>query len=158
MAWARAKPSDAASTKTRWWLPFKEPGDSIPLIVFAAPPPPPPAYVVTSDQTPVTTPGGHLFQAHIGDATTQIYWQVDDSRTTGINPDTTFSTYGQYATLNVGAGSYTLQFRVQFTSTPPSWHQQDIPVCVQDDLTFGAASKRGGGSTNAVGNCPPSGQ
>lgn len=156
-AWARAKPSCAPSTKTRWWLPFKERGDSIPLTVVAAPPPPPPAYVVTSDQTPITTPGSHIFQAHIGDASTQIFWQVDDSRTTGIDPDTTFSTYGQYATLNVGAGSYTLRFRVQFSAAPPYWHQQDIPVCTEGGEAL-QGGKAGGGSTNAVENCPPSGE
>lgn len=151
----RARPSASPSTLTRWWLPFKERGDSIHVTVVPAPPPPPPPYVVTSDQTPIHAPGSHQFTAHIGTSGSTIYWQVDDSRTTGIDPDTTFSTVGQSATLDVGAGSYTLRFRVQFSASPSYWQQQDIPVCTEEGQNLHAGGKVGGGSTDAVEHCPP---
>ncbi len=157
-AYLRARPSAAPSTLTRWWLPFKERGDSIHVTVVQAPPPPPPQYVVTSDQTPITAQGSHAFRAHIGHASTQIFWQVDDSRTTGTDPDTTFSTIGQYATLDVGPGSYTLRFRVSLIPNPLppySWHQQDIPVCAAEGQNLLGGGKHGGGSTDAVEHCPP---
>src|SRR5690606_26859812 len=154
----RVRPSASPSTRTRWWLPFKERGDSIPLIVVAAPPPPPPPYVVTSDQTPITTPGSHTFTSHIGGPSTTIYWQVDDSRTTTIDPDTTFSTTGPTVILGVEGGSYTLRFRVQFSAAPSYWREQDIPVCTQEGQDLYRGGTSGGGSTNAVEHCPPSGE
>ena len=134
-------------------VPFKERGDSINVSASMAPPPPPPPpppYVVTSDETPIVTPGSHNFTAHIGSSGSQVQWQVDDSRTTSIDPDTTFTTSGQVASLNVDSGSYTLTFRVRVGAT--LWSSQDIPVCTETGENLDSG---GGGSTQAVENCPP---
>jgi hypothetical protein len=151
-----AKPSGSPSADTRWWLPFKERGDSTQLSVTTPPPPPPPPFVVTSDQTPVTTPGYHTFTAHIGTSSSTIYWSIDDSRTTTISPDTAFQTLGQTANVWVEGGSYTLTFRVGLSDPP--WQQQDIPVCTEPGEAFNNAMrevKKGDPTQNAVGGCPP---
>jgi hypothetical protein len=129
------------------------------------PPPPPPLYAVTTDETPLVTPGSHGFTAHIGSSSSTIHWRVDDSRTTTVDPDTTFSTSGQLAQLWVDAGSYTLVFRVGLSPwpsgwnqwyLPPGWYEQQIPVCTGDDpQDLAGSGKTGGGQTDAVENCPP---
>lgn len=157
-----ARPSGPPSAETRWWLPFEERGDSLLLSVTAAPPPPPPPpFVVTSDQTPITTPGDHLFTAHIGSSTSTIEWFVDDSRTIPAWPygpaDTTFANVGQTVTLSVESGSYTLHFGVRVAGET-LWQRQDIPDCTAEALTGEgktARSKSSGASTNAVEGCPP---
>ncbi|MBA2292700.1 MAG: hypothetical protein H0W15_09645, partial [Gemmatimonadales bacterium] len=154
-AYVRAKPSRAPTTKTRWWLPFQERGDSILLTVAPPPPPPPSPYVVTTDEVPIWTAGNHTFTAHIGTSSSTIYWQVDDSRTTTVDPDATYTTSGQQLTISVGSGSYNLRFRVALSSAGP-WDIQDIPVCTQTSQLQGAKAG-GGGSIDAVANCPPPG-
>lgn len=152
--YVHARPSASASTRTRWWIPFKERGDSVRLVVIAPPPPPPPPYLVTSDQTPIWSPGMHTFTAHIGNPSSTIYWRVDDSRTISIDPDTTFTSSGQQATLYVEGGTYTLRFGVR--SQPyGSWGYQDIPVCTEPGQQSASHRKRGGAGTNAVEHCPP---
>ncbi len=161
-AFVRARPSSGPSTLTRWWLPFKERGDSIALTVAAAPPPPPPPFVVTTPQTPIITSGNHTFTSHLAGPSTTVYWQVDDSRTIGTDPDTVFTTIGSNsAVLPVSAGSYTLRFRVSLMPNPQypySWQIQDIPVCTTDVPALHSGDKSGGGSTEAVENCPPPGE
>ncbi len=153
-AWVGARANGSPSAATRWWSPLKQRGDSILVSVNPAPPPPPPSYVVTADETPIWTPGTHTFTAHIGSPSSTIYWRVDDSRTTSISPDTAFSTLGPDATLHVTAGSYTLTFQVSLSQFG-GFEQQDIPVCTQSGESLQGTSKSGGGSTDAVENCPP---
>lgn len=118
---------------------------------------PQPEFIVTADQLPIVTPGSHTFTAHIGSSGSTIYWRVDDSRTTTVNPDMTFSTLGQVAQLNVGSGSYTLTFTVSLSSWPGGGQQQDIPVCTtgDDPVYLSGLFKEEGGGTDAVEGCPP---
>jgi len=158
-AWVGARANGTPSPATRWWPPLRARGDSILVTVNPAsppPPPPPPAYVVTSDETPIWTPGSHTFTAHIGSPSSTIYWRVDDSRTTTVSPDTTFSTSGQAVIFDVAAGSYTLAFQVSLYEFG-GYQQQDIPVCTQSGQNLQGKGKQGGGSTDAVENCPPPG-
>ncbi len=156
-AYLRARPSTSPSTRTRWYLPFKERGDSIERQVFAAPSPPSEPYVVTSDETPIWNAGYHEFTAHIGTPGAMVYWTVDDSRTLSINPDTSFTTVGQVAGLSVAAGSYTLRFGVSL-NPGGGYGYQDIPVCTSGGGEALRMWDGGGATTDAVENCPPPGQ
>lgn len=109
--------------------------------------------MVTGDEVPVVTEGYHVFTAHIGTPSSMIHWSVDDSRTLFVDPDTTFTTWGQQVTLFVSAGSYTLTFRVG-QATPI--YQQEIPVCTGSGGVMLLDPKGPpGGTTQATGNCPP---
>ncbi len=154
--WVRARPNIAASTRTRWWYPFWMRGDSVALVVNPAPPPPPPPLVVTADEMPIHTAGLHEFTAHIGSSGSTINWEIDDSRTPLVAPDTVMTTNGQVLWSSVGHGSYNLQFKVSLAGGSGVQYQ-DIPVCTEDsgpDLWSGVS---GGGSTDAVEHCPPPG-
>jgi hypothetical protein len=156
----RARPS--ASSAYLFAHPFVNSGISTTVTV---PNPPPPPYMVTVDETPIVTVGSHAFTAHIGNSGSTVYWRVDDSRTTTVDPDATFTTSGQLAQLGVDAGSYTLIFRVGLSPWPSGWnkgylplgwHEQQIPVCTGGGSENAAWSgKSSGGQTNAVENCPP---
>jgi hypothetical protein len=146
-----AGPSAPPSAQTRWWLPFKERGDSIPVTVLSAPPPPPfKVTSIASDETPFQTPGFHQLVATVvsapGPVTTR--WLIVDSR----NPTVTDTVFvgGTTLTRNIGSGSYNMSFTVrpQSGSTIGFSAVQDIPVCT---------ASGGGGSTDAVANCPPPG-
>lgn len=137
------------------WTPFTVNGDSLTVQVS------PPAYVVTSDQTPITSEGYHTFTSHVGDPGSSRVWSVDDSRTIYTVPDTTFSTPGNEAIIWVGAGSYTLRFGVLGS-------YQDIPGCTgggdgyaaqlpQSKTSTGIQKKPTGPVPNAVEGCPPGG-
>jgi hypothetical protein len=104
--------------------PFRNQGVSTTVTVTS----PPPEFIVTADQMPIITPGNHTFTAHLGTSNSTVYWAVDDSRTTTVNPDMTFSTAGQVAQFNVASGSYTLTISVSL-SPWGGGQQQDIPVC-----------------------------
>jgi len=153
-AWVGVRATGSSSAATRWWVPLQQRGDSLALSVDPAPLSP---FIVISDQTPIISEGLHLFTSQFGGSPSTVYWQVDDSRTIGTDPDTTFSTSGQSVWLNVGAGSYTLRFRVSTVPDPQHpavWHEQDIPVCTEEGQNLSAKGMPGGGSTNAVGGCP----
>lgn len=155
--WVRAQPSGSASTKTRWWLPFLERGDSVMVTVAAPPPPPPPPFVVTADEMPIHNAGTRTFTAHIGDASSDIVWLIDDSRSTGTMYEDTVTTTGRTLLWGVTYGSYNLRFKIRTTDSG-IWHIQDIPVCtIQTEPDFWGGDKQGGGSTNSVENCPPPG-
>jgi hypothetical protein len=110
-------------------------------------------------------PGSHAFTAHLGTSGSTIYWRVDDSRTTTVDPDMTFSTSGQVADVGVGSGSYTLKFQLGLSEwpsgwdewyLPTGWHEVYIPVCAEGDPeNLAGSGKSGGGQTEAVANCPP---
>ncbi|MDX2208377.1 MAG: hypothetical protein SFU57_12120 [Gemmatimonadales bacterium] len=152
--WVAAGPSAPASAQTRWWLPFKERGDSIQISVQAPPPPPPPPpFKVTSiaaDEMPFQTTGFHQIVATVvsapGPVTTR--WLIVDSRTPTVT-DTVF-VGGTTLIRNIDSGSYNMSFTVrpQSGSTTGISAVQDIPVCT---------ASGGGGSTDAVANCPPPG-
>jgi hypothetical protein len=117
---------------------------------------PPPEFIVTTDEMPIVTPGTHTFTAHIGWSGAMIFWKVDDSRTTTIDPDTSFVTIGQTVQLPVGTGSYTLTFKVALEPSPLIWNEQHITVCTDGNpaLLAGSVEDEGSG-TDAVANCPP---
>lgn len=152
--WVAAGPSAGASAQTRWWLPFQERGDSIQVTVLAPPPPPPPPpFKVTSiaaDEIPFQTVGLHQLVATVvsapGPVTTR--WLIVDSRSPTVT-DTVF-VGGTTLTRWIDSGSYNLSFtaRPQSGSTIGFAAVQDIPVCT---------ASSGGGSTDAVANCPPPG-
>jgi hypothetical protein len=132
--------------------PFRTQGVSTTVSVTT----PPPEFIVTADQMPIITPGSHTFTAHLGTSSSTIYWRVDDSRTTTVNPDMTFSTLGQVAQFNVGSGSYTLTITVSL-SVWGGGQQQDIPVCTtgDDPVYLAGLFDEEGGGTDAVEGCPP---
>ncbi len=132
--------------------PFRNAGVSTTVTVTS----PPPEFIVTADEMPIITVGTHTFTAHLGTSGSIIFWKVDDSRTTTVDPDTTFMTIGQTVQLPVGTGSYTLTFKVALTPSPIVWQEQHIPVCTDGNpaLLAGADDESGGG-TDAVEGCPP---
>lgn len=150
--WIGARASGTPSVATRWWYPLVQRGDSVQLTVQTPPNLP---YVVTSDETPIWTAGYHQFTAHVGTSGSTIAWTIDDSRTLYINPDTSFTTVGQVATLYVAPGSYTLRFGVSAGSGGYSY--QDIPVCTSGGGEALRMWDGGGATTDAVENCPPPG-
>jgi hypothetical protein len=155
----RAKPTGSST-----YL-FAHPFVSTGVSTIVTVPEPPLLYAVTADESPIVTPGSHAFAAHIGGSGSTVYWRVDDSRTTTVDPDTTFSTSGQVAELGVDAGSYTLLFRVGLSPwpsgwnqgyLPPGWYEQQIPVCTGGGSeNFALSGKPGGIRPDAVENCPP---
>lgn len=152
--WVAARPSAPASSQTRWWLPFAERGDSLPVVIAPPPPPPPPPpFKVTSiaaDEMPFQSVGFHQLVATVvsapGPVTTR--WLIVDSR----NPTVTDTVFvgGTTLTRNIGSGSYNMSFTVrpQSGSTIGFSAVQDVPVCTESS---------GGGGTDAVANCPPPG-
>jgi hypothetical protein len=99
------------------WSPFKDRGDSVTIVVTEAPPPPPFLIdSVTADQQPVIHGGMRTFTVHVsnppGSPVTTTWW-VDDPRTTGVTPDTTFSKSTTWAEFAVGEGEYGLEIRVR---------------------------------------------
>lgn len=152
--WLRAQPNGPASTRTRWWLPFQERGDSVAVTVTTPPPPP---FVVTADEMPIHNAGTRTFTAHIGDPSSSIVWLIDDSRSIGTMYEDTVTTSGRTLPWGVSYGSYNLRFKIR-TVDSGIWHIQDIPVCtIQTEPDFWGGDKQGGGSTNAVEDCPPPG-
>src|SRR5690606_4121222 len=65
--------------------PFRNSGVSTTVMVTS----PPPEFIVTTDEMPIITVGTHTFTAHLGSPGSIIFWKVDDSRTTSVDPDTT---------------------------------------------------------------------
>ena len=132
--------------------PFRTAGVSTTVTVTS----PPPEFIVTTDEMPIVTPGTHTFTAHIGWSGSMIFWKVDDSRTLGVDPDTTFVTVGQTVQLPVGTGSYTLTFKVALEPSPLIWQEQHITVCTDGNPALLAGSTwDDGNETDAVANCPP---
>jgi hypothetical protein len=127
------------------WRPFRDVGDSVAVSVVA---PPPISPHILLDEVPVYNEGWHTF-TYVGNGSPgSLGWTIDDSRTTTINPDMTFTTSGWTTDVWISGGSYTL--RVMAGNVI-----QDFPVC-----TYGSESLAGGGSkgpptTEAVEGCPP---
>ena len=155
-AYAAAQPSGAPSTKTRWWLPFKERGDSALLQVSAAPPPPPPPPFqvdsIGTDPMPITVATHHLFTARVvspPSGTLSTLWIITDSRTPSVSD--TATVIGTTLSRFVDAGSYSLSFTVRpiVGSTSGFAATQVIPVCASPSTDLGG----GGGSTDAIPGC-----
>lgn len=131
------------------WTPFKEKGDSVTVTVIT-PPTHPDFYVdsLTADQQPVIYGGMRTFTVHFdnlqwGPLTTE--WWVDDPRTTGTVPDTTFTKSGASATFLVDGGEYGLEIRVRgkvgsVYSMGGTWSTFFFPVC---------------GTEESFAECPP---
>lgn len=131
------------------WTPFKEKGDSVTVTVIT-PPPHPDFYVdsLTAYQQPVIYGGMRTFTVHFdnlqwGPLTTE--WWVDDPRTTGTVPDTTFTKSGASATFLVDGGEYGLEIRVRgkvgsVYSMGGTWSTFFFPVC---------------GTEESFAECPP---
>lgn len=123
--------------------PFRSAGAST-TITVAAPPPQPPE--IRLDQVPVWDEGYHTF-TYVGPGTPgSLTWYIDDSRTIGIEPDTTITTTGWTLTIYITAGSYNLR-----VSAAGITH--DFPVCTRN----GGANlldDEGPVGTDAVAGCP----
>lgn len=120
------------------WSPFKDCGDSVTIVVTEAPPPPP--FLLDSliaDQQPVIYGGSRTFTAYFSNQPTgslSTEWWVDDPRTTGVVPDTTFTKSGAQATFFVDGGEYGLEIRVRgkvgsVYSGAGIWSTFFFPVC-----------------------------
>jgi hypothetical protein len=128
------------------WRPFRDVGDSVKT--FVAPPPPIAPHILL-DEVPVYNAGWHTF-TYVREGTPgTLYWAIDDSRTTTVNPDAYYTSPGWTLSVYIEPGSYTL--------TVSAWGvQQTFPVC-----TYGSEQLRapGGGkappTTDAVEGCPP---
>lgn len=163
-AYGAARPSGEPSTNTRWWLPFKERGDSVALVVPAPPPPPDPPPTlpfqvdsIGTDQMPITVATSHLFTARVisappGSLTT--IWIITDSRTPTVSDTVTVS--GNTLWRSIDEGSYAISLTVRPVVGGVSGFAaiQDIPVCATpDEHLWGGGGKQGGGSTNAIPGC-----
>lgn len=159
-AYAAARPSGSPSTYTRWWLPFKERGDSVALVVPAPPPPPPPPPFqvdsIGTDQMPITVATYHTFTARVvsqpsGSLSTR--WIVTDSRTPSQSDTITVS--GNTLSRFIEQGSYAISFTVRPVAggTTGLAATQDIPVCATPSENLWGGTKQGGGSTNATPGC-----
>ncbi|MDX2206207.1 MAG: hypothetical protein SFU57_01060 [Gemmatimonadales bacterium] len=124
-----------------WW-PFRHLGDSITVTITA------PATNILLDEVPVWTAGYHSLTFVSGGTPGQLVWTIDDSRTTTLSPDTTFTTPGWTAMVHIGAGSYTL------TVTAGGIVRQ-FPVCTASSSQAAMASVPSLPGTDAVANCPP---
>lgn len=158
-AFVKAGPNTSPSTRTRWWYPFLQRGDSLALTVLPALPQP--AFQVDSIGTtpmPIVEAGSHLFGARVVSApsgTLMTRWVIVDSRTQATVADTTVT--GTTLYHYVGPGSYTLTFTVTpSVGATTGFHAiQSIPVCATESehLWGGGGGKQGGGSTNAIPGC-----
>lgn len=130
--------------------PFRRVGVSTAITVQAPPPPPPPPPVapeIRLDQVPVWDEGNHTF-TYVGPGTPgALTWYIDDSRTIGVEPDTSVTTTGWTLTLYISAGSYNLRVSAAGIS-------QDFPVCTRN-AGANLLDDGGGAGTEAVTNCPP---
>lgn len=124
--------------------PFRTNGRTSTITV---PTPPPPSPHILLDEVPVWAEGYHTF-TYVGSGNPgQLSWAIDDSRTTTVNPDTTFTTPGWAASVYIGAGSYTLRVYVGGVI-------QDFPVCTGSSNP-NVSGDKGTVGTEAVENCPP---
>jgi hypothetical protein len=123
--------------------PFRTVGQTATITV----PPPPPQILL--DEVPVYNAGWHTLTYVRDTIPGTLYWTIDDSRTTTVDPDSYYTTAGWTLSIYIEPGSYTL--------TVSAWGvQQTFPVC-----TYGSEQLRapGGGkappTTDAVEGCPP---
>jgi len=111
---------------------------------------PQPSPQILLDEVPVYTATYHTFTYQGPGGPGALAWSIDDSRTTLINPDTTFTTPGWTASVYIDAGSYTLRVSAGGVT-------QDFPVCTYGSSLRGGTGGKGGAGTNAVEGCPPPG-
>jgi hypothetical protein len=153
-AFVKAGPSASPSTRTRWWLPMKERGDSIHITVIEGLP-----FQVDSigtDQMPITVATYHTFTARVvsqppGSLSTR--WIITDSRTPSQSDTITVS--GNTLSRFIEEGSYAISFTVRpmVGSTIGFAATQDIPVCASPSENLWGGGKQGGGATNAIPGC-----
>ena len=145
---ATIRATPASSSSYLFSHPFRTTGRAATVTVSSPPPPPPPPPGIYLDQVPVWTPGYHTLTYVASGGSSSTSWSIDDSRTTSINPDTTFSTPGRTATIYIDAGSYTLTVKVGSRT-------QDFPVCTTGAALVDSETLGGDDETSAVENCPP---
>jgi hypothetical protein len=126
--------------------PFRTAGQTATITV---PAPPPIAPHILLDEVPVYNAGWHTF-TYVRDGTPgTLYWTIDDSRTTTVNPDAFYTSPGWTLSVYIEPGSYTL--------TVSAWGvTQTFPVCTYGSEQLGVpVDGKAPPTTDAVEGCPP---